>query len=498
MKHIGISCGFHDAAISLIDSGGQILFAAHSERYSMIKHDRDLNTEMVNRAIALCDGEPYTVNYYERPWLKYLRQLRSGQFVSPKNLSLKHLLGQDNYRLLSRNATQFRTHDHHLSHAAAGFQTSGHDRATVVVIDAIGEWDTITIWGADYDSEGRARYCPLWRQTYPDSIGLFYSAMTQRVGLRPLDEEYILMGMAGWGDPHRASYLLDRAVADVDRIEFKQNFHAGTDPDFMSTVSDYDIAAATQQVTEQLITSVMNRARNFGWSSNLVYMGGVALNCLANRLLGDYFDNIWIMPCPGDAGSSLGSAALAYGGRVTWHNAYLGDTIPGPYPVDAAIGHLLDSGICGIASGRAEFGPRALGNRSLLADPRGLEIKDRVNDIKRRQRFRPFAPVILAEFADQYFDMYPGWHHSPYMQSVAVCRRPDLYPAIVHCDSTSRVQTVEKTSSGGIRQLLEEWYSRTGCPMLLNTSLNIRGEPMVNSRSDSDRFQNLYGIPVFS
>lgn len=497
MKHIGISCGFHDAAISLIDGGGRILFAAHSERYSMIKHDRELNTAMVQRALSLTDGEPYTVNYYERPWLKYLRQLRSGQYPSPKNLSLRHLVGQDNYRLLAAGATQFRTHDHHLSHAAAGFQTSGHDRATVVVIDAIGEWDTITIWGADYGPDGRVQYHPLWRQTYPDSIGLFYSAMTQRVGLRPLDEEYILMGMAGWGDPHRASYLLDRAVADVDRIEFKQNFHAGTAPDFMSTVSDYDIAAATQAVTEQLITSVMARARDFGWSSNLVYAGGVALNCTANRLLGNYFDNIWIMPCPGDAGSSLGAAALAHGGRVIWRNAYLGDTIPGPYPVDAAIGHLLDRGICGVASGQAEFGPRALGNRSLLADPRGPDIKDRVNDIKRRQRFRPFAPVILEEHVNDYFDMPVNWSDSRYMQTVARCKYPEKYPAIIHIDGTSRVQTVPQDGSG-IRQLLEAWYARTGCPLLLNTSLNIRGEPVVNDRSDADRFEYLYSVPVVS
>jgi carbamoyltransferase len=497
MNHIGISCGFHDAAISLIDSSGQILFAAHSERYSMIKHDRDLNTAMVQRALSLNNGAPYTVNYYERPWLKYLRQIRSGQYSSPKNLSLRHLIGHDNYRLLANNATQFRTHDHHLSHAAAGFQTSGHDRATVVVIDAIGEWDTITIWAADYDSHGRYQYRQLWRQTYPDSIGLFYSAMTQRVGLRPLDEEYILMGMAGWGDPHRASYLLDRAVADVDRIEFKQNFHVGTSPDFMSTVSDYDIAAATQVVTERLITSVMARARDFGWSQNLVYAGGVALNCTANRLLGNYFDNIWIMPCPGDAGSSLGAAALAHGGRIIWHNAYLGDTIPGHYPVDAAIGHLLDRGICGVASGQAEFGPRALGNRSLLADPRGPDIKDRVNDIKRRQRFRPFAPVILEEHVNDYFDMPVNWSDSRYMQTVAHCKYPEKYPAIIHVDGTSRVQTVPRDGSG-IRQLLEAWYRRTGCPMLLNTSLNIRGEPVVNDRSDADRFEHLYSVPVVS
>jgi carbamoyltransferase len=241
----------------------------------------------------------------------------------------------------------------------------------------------------------------------------------------------------------------------------------------------------------------MRRARDYQWSSNLVYQGGVALNCLANRTLGDYFENIWIMPCPGDAGSSIGAAALAYGRQLNWHTAYLGQDIPGKYPVDACIDSLQHDRICGVASGRAEFGPRALGNRSLLADPRGLDIKDLVNQIKRRQQFRPFAPVILAEHSDDFFSMPSGWHSSDYMQSVAHCRRPDLYPAIVHRDGTSRVQTVPDNGSG-IRKLLEAWYAATGCPILLNTSLNIRGEPMVNDRSDADRFEQLYGVRVHS
>jgi carbamoyltransferase len=159
---------------------------------------------------------------------------------------------------------------------------------------------------------------------------------------------------------------------------------------------------------------------------------------------------------------------------------------------------LLADRIVGVASGAAEFGPRALGNRSLLADPRGPDIKEQVNEIKRRQQFRPFAPVILEEYADQYFDLPCGFDSSPYMQSVARCLAPDLYPAIVHVDGTSRVQTVAPDSSSGIRQLLEAWHARTGCPMLLNTSLNIRGEPMVNNRADADRFEKLYGVKVVS
>jgi carbamoyltransferase len=204
------------------------------------------------------------------------------------------------------------------------------------------------------------------------------------------------------------------------------------------------------------------------------------------------------MPNPGDCGSSLGAAALSYGKRLNWQGPYLGTDIAGPYPVKELISELITNKIVGVANGRAEFGPRALGNRSLLADPRGKEIKDRVNDIKRRQQFRPFAPVILEEYVHDYFDMPSGFPTSPYMQVVAYCKEPKKYPAIIHADRTSRVQTVGKDCSSGIRQLLEAWHAWTGCPMLLNTSLNIRGEPMVNDRADADRFEQLYNVKVLS
>jgi carbamoyltransferase len=182
---------------------------------------------------------------------------------------------------------------------------------------------------------------------------------------------------------------------------------------------------------------------------------------------------------------------------INWNTAYLGYEIKGKYPVNDVLDELLKNKIVGVASGKAEFGPRALGNRSLLADPRQIDIKGKVNEIKRRQQFTPFAPVILYEMADQYFDFCNGWDHSPYMQSIANCKFPDSFPAICHVDGTSRVQTVKKDGSG-IRELLEKWYIMTGCPMLLNTSLNIRGEPMVNDRSDADRFETLYGVKVCS
>jgi carbamoyltransferase len=495
IKHIlGISAGFHDAAVSLIRNDGKIVFAGHSERYSKQKNDADISLELLNEIDM---SQVDTVAYYERPWAKQLRQLYSGQGIEWDKLTVRQILERQigANRLGSRN---IKSYNHHLSHAAAGFQTSPYDRATVVVIDAIGEWDTISIWGAEYDQMGQATYRRLWGQRYPHSIGLFYSAITGRVGLHPLDEEYITMGMAAWGKSTHSSLMLDALLSDHTGIRFKNNLHIGLESSWLTDVKNEDIAASAQEVAEQLIYNVMQRASEFDWSNNLVYMGGVALNCLANRNLGDYFDRIWIMPCPGDAGSSLGAAALAYGGRLEWQHPYLGHVIPGTYPVAAAVDHLLRDRIVGVASGAAEFGPRALGNRSLLADPRGPDIKEQVNEIKRRQQFRPFAPVILEEYADQYFDLPRGFCSSPYMQSVARCLAPDLYPAIVHVDGTSRVQTVAKDSASGIRQLLEAWYAATGCPMLLNTSLNIRGEPMVNDRRDADRFEKKYNVKVVS
>jgi carbamoyltransferase len=494
MKHtLGFSAGFHDAAVCLIDNYGGIEFAGHSERYSKQKNDANIHPDLV---AELYGYDITDVAYYERPIVKQLRQLYSGQGIEWDKLTVRQIVNQQLKPMLFNDA-KLHSFNHHLCHAAAGFQTSKFDRATVVVIDAVGEFETVTIWGAEYDSTGRAKYRKLWTQRYPHSIGLFYSAATARVGLRPLDEEYILMGMAAYGDPKVSNAMRYDLIDNEWEMRFKQNLHAGLAQKYLSDCSDMDIAAGAQSLAEDLILNIMLRAKQFKWSDNLVYMGGVALNCSANRRIGNYFDNIWIMPCPSDAGSSLGAAALVHGRRINWISASLGHDIPGPYPVNSILDRLLTEQIVGVASGRAEFGPRALGNRSLLADPRGSEIKEKVNDIKRRQQFRPFAPVILEELADTYFDMPRGFEHSRYMQSVARCRHPELFPAIVHHDGTSRVQTVPKDGSG-IRELLEKWYVMTDCPMLLNTSLNIRGEPMVNDRADADRFEREYGVKVCS
>ena len=491
MNILGLSGGFHDAAATVITPDGDILFAAHSERYSGRKNDPDLAPDLVKS--ALCYGISH-IAWYERPWLHNLQQWRSGQrSYGPWTTS-------ETIRQSMREAWEgpkfYHSFPHHLSHAAAGFQTSPFERAAVVVIDAIGELDTISIYRASYDEQGRAVYDRMWRQGYPHSIGLFYSAITKAVGLKPMDEEYITMGMAAYGSALGAGWMREQFVEDISTARFRKNLHIGFDEHELSFTNDEDIAASAQALTEQLLDKIMHRARAITGCDNLVYMGGVALNCVANsRVLNRYFDKIWIMPNPGDAGSSLGAAALVTRRRLKWRHAYLGHEISGHYPVKSTLDHLISQKMVGVASGRAEFGPRALGNRSLLADPRGTDIKDRVNDIKRRHKFRPFAPVILEELANDYFDMPRGFEECRYMQAVARCRDPMLFPAICHVDGSSRVQTVPQDGSG-IRALLEQWYLLTGCPMLLNTSLNIRGEPMVNDTLDAQRFEMAYGVPV--
>lgn len=480
----------HDASLAVFDNN-QILFAAHSERYSRIKNDKWLHPKLIEEALSY--GTPDEVYFYETPWLKKTRQAVAKQFkLLTKQSPDSHL------RQVSRVAlpkSKFTTH--HRSHAAAGYYTSPFTSAAVLVIDSIGEWETMSLW------KGRGnKLHKIWSQSYPHSIGLWYSAMTQRIGLKPQEHEYILMGMAAIGDPLKYKdeiindFIAKFPTVKNPSIKFKRNCHRGCmdwRPD-LNTPQDYaDIAAAVQSIYEDVFEKMCTIAYCYDGSGRLVISGGCALNCVANTKAFDRFDDVWIMPNPGDAGSSIGCVLAHTNEFVNFGNAFLGTNIQGKYPVDEIIDELLTNKITAVASGRAEFGPRALGHRSILADPRGDDVKDRVNNIKHRESFRPFAPMILQEYAPKYFDMPTV--SSKYMQYVVRCKYPEQFPAIVHYDGTSRVQTVSKTA-GSIRKLLEVWYEKTGCPMLLNTSLNIKGEPLVNDISDARRWSEEYGVKV--
>jgi len=245
-----------------------------------------------------------------------------------------------------------------------------------------------------------------------------------------------------------------------------------------------DLAASIQDLYERELFKLVEMCPH----ENLVIMGGCALNCVANSKIKG--KNIWIMPSPGDAGSAIGAAALVRKKKLKWRNPYLGTLIGGGIDSQEVVKELLKNKVCGVANGRAEFGPRALGNRSLLGDPR-YDIKDTVNDIKKRQKFRPFAPAILEEYADEYFE----GPMNEYMQFVAKAKHD--YSSVTHVDGTARVQVVKKDCGSVIRSILEEWYDETGCPMLLNTSLNIKGMPMVDTWNDAVEFSKLYNVQVF-
>ena len=445
MNIIGISEGFHDAALCLLQNS-KILYASQSERYSKVKNDPWVHPDQWPKADRY---QPNIVAYYEKPFRKNLRRLYAGQSWQKPRVNYDYSFG------------------HHQSHAAAGYYTSPFDECNILVIDAIGEWDTISVWKAKNNLMDK-----VYSRKYPYSLGLLYSAITQRIGLKPNEDEYITMGMSAFGNPkYDLEYLL------------WENNHRGVG-DIFPEASVEDLAASVQVLYERELLKLIEMCPH----ENLVLMGGCALNCAANSKIKG--KNIWIMPAPGDAGSAIGAAALVLKKKIKWRSPYLGYPILQGVPVKSVVRELLDNKVCGIANGKAEFGPRALGNRSLLGDPR-FDIKDTVNQIKRRQLFRPFAPAILEEFKDEYFE----GPMNEYMQFVAKAKHD--YSSVTHVDGTARVQVVTKDCGSNLRFILEEFYEQTGCRMLLNTSLNIKGQPMVNTWEDAEEWSKKYNVAIF-
>lgn len=474
----GVAAGTHDGSLCVMQ-GDKILFASHSERYSRRKNDKDLNQQIVDAALLF--GEPTVVYWYENPIWKATRKIYARQknkWMNPSKYLARYGI-----------TAPVKWGDHHMSHLAAGYYTSEFDNCAVLVIDAIGEWDTTSIWDIN---EGRIKQKDGW--SYPYSLGLFYSAFTDRVGLKANEDEYILMGMSAYGNPDRLKAEIKYLIAEG------LTFHKGVRPwrpDLVTEEDHFDIAAAVQSIYEDELRILLEKAQRYTGKDNIVLMGGCALNCLANRIVDEYFDKSWIMPNPGDAGSSLGAIVSHTQSKVKKFSPYLGHTIAGKYPVEALLAELTKTGMAGVASGAAEFGPRALGNRSLLADPRGKKMKDKVNKIKNRQEYRPFAPVIRQEDVSDYFWVDKDFQ-SPYMQFIVKCKDTKAFPAIVHQDGSSRVQTVTKKEHPGLYALLTKWKEKTGCPMLLNTSLNIKGQPIVNTINDAIEFERKYNVKVMS
>jgi carbamoyltransferase len=472
---LGVNETSHDASVSLIKDG-EILFAGHAERYSKKKNDWFTNRDLIKNALEY--GYPQQIAYYENRWLKKARISIHGGYGDAK----PWYLGTELSKLPRRSFS------HHESHAAAGYYTSAYNDACIVVLDAIGEFNTSTIWVG----EGN-RIIKKYSQNYPVSFGLFYSAFTELIGLIPNQEEYIMMGMAAYGDWKR--YYKEISEYFPSYKNQKYNFHKGI-IDWGISISEqdkFDIAAAVQAVYSERLIEFMSMAKKITGKNNLVFMGGCALNSSANTSLWQLFDLIWIMPNPGDAGSSLGAAAALYGKHVDWSSPYLGYDLGGKYPSEKIVDGILKDGIVAVATGRAEYGPRALGNRSILADPRDSQIKDKVNKIKQRELFRPFAPVVMEDHASKWFDMDFA---SPYMQYTVKCLKPNKIPSVVHADGTSRVQTVNRNQHPGLYRTLNKFFLKTGVPILLNTSLNIKGQPLLNDEVDVVKWEKEYNFNI--
>lgn len=484
MRYCGFSEFFHDAGIAFITSEGDIPFASHAERYTKIKNDENLPEELLSMIRA--DDH---VSFYE----DYSLRLKYSINEFGKNLNFKFHDQPINFKNYITADVQI---PHHISHAAAGFYTrpwESKDDTVILTIDGAGEYQTSCIYDSDFNL--------LHEDVMPKSIGYFYSFTTRYLGYRPMEDEYVVMGLAAYGQPILSNKLQ----------EFYNNMSIATKTD-NETIRDFsrklvwaflrqtyknhsaeDIAASIQDFAEKEIVNKAKLARKYG--SKLIYSGGVAQNVVANSMIRQLFDDMWIPVAPTDAGSSLGAAAYSYGkatgkDRINWKDAYLGYDIKHECNPKEVVDHLLKHTYCGIANGKAEFGPRALGNRSLIADVR-YDIKDTVNAIKQRQQYRPFAPAILEEFAEEYFQ----GPMNEYMQYTSKALHD--YKSVTHTDGTARVQIVRKDCTSVFRKVIEEYYERTGVPMLLNTSLNIRGMPIVNDEKDAMAFEQKYNVKVF-
>ena len=323
---------------------------------------------------------------------------------------------------------------------------------------------------------------------YPNSLGLFYSAFTKLIGLKPNEEEYILMGMSSYGDPNKFYHTINTLTFKPNTIKTYYNMNRGCNGIIPQSIIDdnkFDIAATVQCIYEEKLINLVKHYLHKYKTSKLLLSGGCALNCKANSKLLDFVDNINIFFHPGDGGSSIGAVLSHIQDNVKIRNAFYGHDAGSAIAGDV-VDEILERGYAFVVNGRAEFGPRALGNRSILADPRKKDMQEIINNIKGREPFRPFAPCILQEYFSDYFET-KGLIKSPYMQYTFKCKKPHTIPAAVHVDGTSRVQTVD-SNNPFLQTILQLWYQKSKVPVLLNTSLNVKGRPLINSHEDMDEF----------
>jgi carbamoyltransferase len=528
LKILGISAYYHESAACLLGDG-RLVAAAEEERFSRIKHDAALPVSAVrfcleSGGIDIQDVD--CVAYYERPEKKLARQLWSGRL--PIGAGLDPLRPIREIREALGFEGRIESFDHHLSHAAASFLYSGFDEAAILTMDGVGEWATTT-YGA---GEG-SRIDPFETVEFPHSLGLLYATITSYLGFRVNGGEYKVMGLAPYGKARFVPEMrkLVRSGPDgsyelaLEYFDFVKGRRMFSDrlPELFgapprtaeSEISSFhqDVARSLQQVLEEVLLEKAVYLHRRVTTGNLCLAGGVALNCVANgRLLREGpFERLFVQPAAGDSGSCLGAAALAHirltGARHTLaplEHVYLGPRFTSAYVgsmlsaagvraldyrgredelLEATVDRLSKGQVVGWFQGAMELGPRALGARSLLADPRRPEMRDRLNAmVKKREAFRPFAPSVLLSEANRHLELD---HASPFMLETCLVRSPLELPAITHVDGSARPQTVDPRQAPRYAKLLEAFQRRTGCPILVNTSFNVREEPIVCTPEDA-------------
>ena len=542
MYTLGISCYYHDSAAALLKDG-HVLAAVEEERFTRKKFDDGYPKMAIDWCLDECAISPKQIDsiaFYDKPILKFERLLDNYIAVAPRGLYsfLNTIPKWIHKRLWIKN--EIKKHlkgfngnivfpDHHMSHAAYAFYTSQFEQSAILTIDGVGEWST-TSFGIGKNDEIKLTNDIRW----PHSLGLFYSAFTYFLGFKVNEGEYKLMGLSSYGKPKYYDLIKDNLI-DIkndgsihlnmkyfaftyDKVMTNKNFADlfGIPPRKEGQKTEqihFDIGASAQKILEDVILKMVNHISLKTKMKNLCLGGGVALNGVANyKILKDGpFDKIHIPPSPGDAGSAVGCAQYLYYihnkqkriieneySKLVQENVYVG-----PSYGNEIIEKFLDSNnikyekfneesllkktvqlistgnIVGWYQGKMEWGPRALGNRSILADPRNSSMKNILNEkIKHRESFRPFAPSILEEHASEYFDIDIP---SPYMLMVAKVKKPEIIPAVTHVDGTGRLQTVSKDTNPLYYNLVDEFYKITGVPVLINTSMNVMGEPIVNT-----------------
>ncbi len=570
MNILGISAYYHDSAACLVQDG-KIVAAAQEERFTRKKHDHRFPENAVEFCLAKGGIEAAGVDlvtFYDKPLLKFDRLLETYITYAPTGFKM-FLMGMPLWlrqklhtpRELDRGLKhQYKGRhvftEHHESHAASAFYPSPFEESAVLTLDGVGEWATGSI------AMGRGNRLEMLKEMrFPHSLGLLYSAFTYFTGFKVNSGEYKLMGLAPYGEPVYKDLMIEKLLDIKDDGSFRMNmdYFGFCNTDVMTspkmdslfggppregesdiTQREMDIAASIQAVTEDVVLKIANYAHELTGASNLTMAGGVALNCVANgRVLREGpFENVWIQPASGDAGGALGAALF------TWHE--LLDEPREVVPQDSQFGSLLgpefsndeikayldseeavysfyeteddlvdriaeliaSEQVVGHFSDRAEFGPRALGSRSIMGDGRSREMQETMNlKIKFRESFRPFAPAILREDVHEYFAMRPD-ENSPYMLLVAPVKEDkrlpvesadgargldklkeirSVVPAITHVDYSARVQTIDMQHHPRFYRIISKFKEKTGSPVVINTSFNVRGEPIVNTPEDAFR-----------